>query len=143
MGWTSDQKRYHTNKWYCSSCDKRTAIDLNPDWVKAGKPLKWEGKCEWEWFSRCAMCHKKHWDKSEYDCPNCGYSSIAPEFNGEKPPDWEGEWEEVMKGTLVQMTKHKYNSYYSYQFGGAGYDWEEQHQCPKCKTKWWFTNSTC
>jgi len=128
MGWTATSPRYQKTRWYCGPCRKRTTIELNSEWVAAGKPLKWEGRFPWEWFTRCSVCKTEHWSES-YCCPNCGCPSEPWES-----PDYQG--------TCVEMTKPVVNPRYSYEYGSTGYDWSERHRCPKCGTKYWFTNST-
>lgn len=138
MGWTANSKRYKEGlrHWYCCACDKRTVIELNPLWIAQGKPLKWEGDIfKWEWFTRCAECKLKQWDEGSFDCPNCGCSSEH------EPGD--NYRDEEYGGTLIQITKGVLNSRYSYDYGVTGYDWDERHQCRKCRTRWWFTNSSC
>ncbi len=124
MGWIYDHKMYtgEVKRWYCLCCDKRTPIELNPQWVADGKPLKWEAPTDYEWFARCRYCKNKFYPDS-YGCDNCGYS------NSEQEP--------------LKIENHRYNSYYSYEFGVTGYDWDELHQCAKCRTKYWISNSSC
>lgn len=123
MAWLNRAKLYNpeTKRWYCLSCDKRTKIERNPEWVADGSPMSWDGK-DYEYITRCADCKHEHY-VSSYACPNCGCSV------GEQEP--------------IVITKAVYNSYYSYEFGVTGYDWEEQHQCRKCRTKHWISNSSC
>lgn len=109
-------------RWYCPCCDMRKPIEYNPQWVADGKPTKWEKPTHYEWFARCRECQYTLYTDS-YGCPNCGCDCA-----GEEP---------------IEITKPQYNSYYSYEFGVTGYDWEELHQCRKCKTKYWLSNSSC
>ena len=122
--WILDGKRFHetTKRWYCHWCDKRTQIELNAQWVADGKPLRWEHPVDYQWFSRCACCqHETH--SASYGCPNCGCTT-----DDDEP---------------LKIENHRLNSYYSYEFGVTGYDWEELHQCRKCRTKYWISNSSC
>lgn len=123
MGWIWWFKAYEptTKRWYCRMCDKRTPIELNPQWVMDGQPTQWEGNDQYEWISRCACCHCNHWYPS-YACPNCGC-----DLSEQEP---------------LEMTKPIINDYYSREFGSTGYDWEEKHRCRKCGTHYWITNST-
>lgn len=137
MGWTANSKRYTATKWYCSICGIRTPIELNPDWVAAGKPLKWEGEKPWEWFSRCSYCLVKQWDESTYDCPKCGCPCEPAEGNPNEP-------EGYFPGTLIEFGETRKNPRYSFEYGVSnGADWDERHQCRKCGKRWWFTNSNC
>ncbi len=110
-------------RWYCRDCGKRTAIEINPEWITDGRPHVWDHRVkDYEWVARCSCCQSGFSD-SGYDCPNCGFDNIV-----EQEP--------------LKIENYHENSYYSYEFGSVGYDWEEQHQCPVCRSKFWFSNST-
>jgi hypothetical protein len=123
-GWIKNSKLYvaTTKRWYCPMCDRRTRIEVNLQWLEDGKPLKWNGDKDYGWFTCCADCKHKHYIGS-YNCPNCG----CP-IDDQDP---------------IETTEPVYNSYYSYEFGVTGYDWEERHQCCKCRTRFWVSNSSC
>ena len=127
MGWTANSNRYTEGRrlWYCGSCRKRRTIELNPDWVAEGKPLKWDGDCPWSWFTMCGFCGVKQCDESMYDCPNCGAPSDPPEHP-------------YYKGTMIKITPPET----SYNLDGNYTYWNEQHKCRKCGKKWWFINAT-
>ncbi len=109
-------------RWYCPCCDKRCKIEYNPEWVADGKPTQWEKPKDYKWFAGCAECgYELHTD--QYGCPNCGCDY------GEEEP--------------LEIADYHSNAYYSYEFGVNGHDWEELHQCRKCRTKYWFSNSDC
>lgn len=124
MAWISWSKLYErdTKRWYCISCDKRTRIEVNAAWDNDGRPRSWDEPDKYEWITRCTDCKYEHFIGG-YNCPCCGCGI------GEQKP--------------LEYGERRYNSYYSYEFGVTGYDWEELHQCRKCRTKFWISNSTC
>lgn len=123
MAWIAWAKVYepNTKRWYCLSCGKRTKIECNPLWLADGRPRTWDDANRYDYITRCDCCKYQH-SIGGYNCPNCGCHS-------EEEP--------------LKIENHRYNSYYSYEFGVTGYDWEEQHQCPKCRSKYWISNSSC
>lgn len=111
-----------TKRWYCRWCDKRTAIEINPEWIADGRPHVWDHRVkDYEWVARCGCCEKVQRANS-YACPNCGYDCCEQE--------------------PLKIENYTMNPYYAYEFGSTGYDWDEQHQCPKCRYKFWYSNST-
>jgi hypothetical protein len=110
-------------RWYCECCDKRTPIEINPEWVADGRPVVWDSRVkDYAWLARCSCCECDY-KYNRYDCPNCGYP-----HNVEKQP--------------LKIENHHMNPYYAYEFGSTGYDWDEQHQCGRCRYKFWYSNST-
>lgn len=171
MSWLAATLRYTARRWYCSICRKRTPVELNPEWVAAGKPMRWEPPLKFDWFSRCRDCHVEHYT-SDINCPRCGCPTESPDgpsgeeclvcgthvgpiFSGEPddfaPLEWACAcglpsvyhrlvWD---NGTMLEMTKPEHNPTYSFNYGVTGYDWHERHQCPKCRHRFWISNSSC
>ena len=76
--WIQDSKFLHEKKWYCHSCGKVTAVELNPEWVKSGSPLRWKNDL-FQWFARCKACGTEHLSGGDY-CPTCGWNDFPEEL---------------------------------------------------------------
>lgn len=117
--WIPLEKQYRpeTKRWYCRWCDKRTPIERNPLWDGAGEG---SGKAP-EWFARCSVCKKVHYQSAGFGCPNCG---------------WDGEDE----GSLIASSKPRFSYWAAMEFGGDPMDWDETHKCKKCGTVFKISN---
>jgi hypothetical protein len=69
---------------------------------------------------------------SDYKCPKCG----------EYPPEWPYKTRHLKlpKGVYMPIIKNKV---YTANSLGHGWDWDEFHVCKHCKTKYYFSNSSC
>lgn len=155
--WISDQPFYKENtKWHCSCCGELTTVELNPEWVKVGKPLQWEkDQYSFEWFSRCSVCGMRHYDSS-YECDTCGFSNDLFEFYyyfDEKT----GKLKEIAaepqgncilpKESVKKRLDKKGIKIYpifgpQYSNYDSGHDWKETHFCPYCKKEYSFINGS-
>lgn len=143
-------------KWFCSFCGDLTTVELNPEWVKAGKPMAWDEKqYDFEWFSRCSVCGGDYSDSS-YGCETCGFTNDIFEFYyyfDEKTgrlKDVAVESynnlilpKEVVKKRLDRKGIQIYPIYGHESFGHEGdRNWEETHFCPYCRKEYSFTNGS-
>jgi predicted nucleic-acid-binding Zn-ribbon protein len=74
----------------------------------------------------------------EYGCPKCGYDEYINDSNYEH------------KGFYMirkELKREKYPKYGKTKYlnpgymGGARYEWDETHWCPKCRQEFTVTNS--
>lgn len=123
MSWWIPNQRPHsldTVRWFCSTCERITPIERNPEWDKT---FKGEGIAP-KWFVRCLVCKHKHLQTIGSDCSNCGYGGC-----------------DLEAGTLISATKPEYSYAAAMEFGGTPENWQETHKCPKCRTIFTFGNS--
>lgn len=118
--WIPPEKQYRpeTKRWYCECCRKITPIERNTEWsgdYKGKKPAP-------DWFARCKVCKKQHWQSSGFECPNCG-------------------WDEADEVSMIECGEPQLAQWAAMEFGGNPMNWEETHKCPKCKTIFTFKNS--
>jgi len=119
--WIPAEKPYtpETTRWYCMACEEITQLERNP---------LWDGKYEGlrskmpEWFVRCAACQEKHWQLSEYGCPDCG-------------------WADADENTVEEYGDPQHVIWAAMEYGGNPREWEETHKCPMCETVFTFTNA--
>lgn len=118
--WIPPEKHYQpeTKKWYCTRCRRITPIKRNPEWdgsFRGKRPAP-------EWFVKCAKCGNKHYQRTGFECPNCG-------------------WDETDETSCIEYSKERSSYWAAMEFGGNPVQWEETHRCKKCKTVFTFTNS--
>ncbi len=118
--WIPKQKQYlpETKEWWCDHCGEITPLERNPEWNSSFKGKEKPP----DWFVRCAICKEKHWQSSEYECPNCG---------------WDGADEDSMISSAEPVNVR----WAQMEFGGNSIEWNETHKCFVCEEEFTFINA--
>jgi predicted RNA-binding Zn-ribbon protein involved in translation (DUF1610 family) len=126
----TDDPLYHSELWYCDLCDKRTPVELDAEWVAAGKPVNFSTSA----VAHCAVCGNTLMEPTEYDCPNCGWSGDIGDY---LVPDKHNPNKLKESGPLIHVSNTHIENVGEY----TARMWTEEWKCPMCGTEFEYENS--